>query len=536
MGDWNFADVWECVAEEQPDQAAIVQGRESVSWQAFSERADRLAAWFLDQGVSAQDRVAQYLYNGAPYLESMFGIFKAGLVPVNTNYRYVGDELVHLWTDAGAVGVIYDQEFESIVDSVRDRVPGVKFWLRVPDIYDEITEGPLDRPAPVSASWGRSGDDLYMLYTGGTTGNPKGVLWRQDDWFGALNSTSLYPLGDDADPELVRLAARKPPPTVLPACPLMHGTGAGSAMSALSIGGTVVLLPQHRFVPEDLLDAVDQHGVKSVVLVGDAQARPLLDQLGAEPDRWHLSTLRVIISSGAILSSASKAALHAISPKIVVIDSLGSSEALGAASSISRSSEESHTGRFELGPSTKVITDEGEEVRPGSGEVGRLAVGGRLPLGYHNDEAKTAATFVTVQGARYSIAGDYATVGEDGAITFLGRGSTSINTGGEKVYPDEVESALKTHPAVADAAVVGVPDERFGAAVAALVELTPGHALDVEALRENCRSRIARYKVPRHVFAIDSLNRAANGKLDVHGLQAIAAELSAPDNDRGADS
>ncbi len=482
----------------------------------------------LEQSVDAQDRVAQYLYNGAPYLESMFAIMKAGLVPVNTNYRYVGDELVHLWNDAGVVGVIYDREFEPMVEAVRDRVSSVRWWLSVPDSYRAVTETAAPTQG-VTAPWGRSGDDLYMLYTGGTTGNPKGVLWRQDDWFGALNGTSVRPLGDHADLDLVRDAVVDPGPTVLPACPLMHGTGAGSAMSALAIGGTVVLLPPGRFQPQQLLDAIETNGVKSVVLIGDAQARPVIEAMAAEPGRWDLSALRVIISSGAMLSAEVKAALHAISPKIVVIDSLGSSEALGAASSVSRSAGEGTTGRFQPGPHTKVIDDDGCEIEPGSGQVGRLAVGGRIPLGYHNDPKKTAETFVEVDGQRFAIAGDHATITAEGNIEFLGRGSTSINTGGEKVFPDEVETALKRHPDVVDAAVVGVPDKRFGQAVTALVEMAPGTVLDTGDVRDQCREFIAGYKVPRHVFQIDSLNRAANGKLNYQNLLEIGRQRAAED-------
>ncbi len=529
MSSWNFADVWEVIAHNHPDRPAIVQGDEVVSWQTFDERASLLATWMIDHGVGQQDRVAQYLYNGSAYLESMFAIFKAGLVPVNTNYRYVGDELVHLWNDSGAVGVIYDEAFEDTVAAVRGRVPGVKWWLRIPDQYLAVTNhaGTNHRtPAAVSPAWDRSGDDIYMLYTGGTTGNPKGVLWRQDDWFGALNNTSLRPYGDTTDLDIVASKTETPGPIVLPACPLMHGTGAGSAMSALSIGGTVVLLPPGRFDARQLLDAVDANAVASLVLIGDAQTRPLLAAIDEDPERWNLASLRVIVSSGATLSNDVKARLHALSPDLIVIDALGSSEALGAASSVSRSAGDGETGRFQLGPNTRLLTDDGRDVTPGTDEVGRLAVGGRIPLGYHNDPEKTASTFLTVDGERFAVAGDYATLSTEGTIEFLGRGSGTINTGGEKVYPDEVETALKAHPDIVDAAVVGTPDERFGQVVTGLVQLGPGVTLDEESVRESCRASIAGYKIPRLLFPVESLDRAPNGKLDYTRLGALANDLA----------
>ncbi len=534
VGSWNFADVWEVIARNHPDRPAIIQGDDVVSWRTFDERANGLAHWMLEQGVTHQDRVAQYLFNGSAYLESMFAMFKAGLVPVNTNYRYVGDELVHLWNDSGAVGVIYDATFDEIVDAVRDSVPSVKWWLRVPDEYATVAGPTFDdqtqstESISAEAPWGRSGDDIYMLYTGGTTGSPKGVLWRQDDWFGALNNTSLRPFGEAADLDIVATQTQTRGPIVLPACPLMHGTGAGSAMSALSIGGTVVLLPPGRFDARALLDAVDASAVASLVLIGDAQTRPLLAAIDEDPDRWNLTSLRVIVSSGATLSNDVKARLHALSPSLIIIDALGSSEALGAASSVSRSAGDGETGRFHLGPNTRLLTDDGRDVTPGSSEVGRLAVGGRIPLGYHNDPEKTASTFITVDGQRFAVAGDYATLSAEGTIEFLGRGSGTINTGGEKVYPDEVETALKAHPDIVDAAVVGVPDERFGQVVTGVVQLAVGAVLDEDSIRDSCRESIAGYKIPRLLFAVESLDRAPNGKLDYTRLGALAKELAQP--------
>jgi len=530
MRGWNFADVWEAVAEVAPDRVAVVHGDRRVSWSDLDRHADAVAAWLLGQGLGWQDRVAQYLYNGPEYLESLFGIMKAGLVPVNTNYRYLDDELVHLWSDAGAAAVVFHGSFGPAVERVRSRVPGVGAWLYVDDgsgcpdwatsWADVLAGSEVDHVVP---TWGRSGDDLYLLYTGGTTGMPKGVMWRQDDWFVALNAPGIRPFGDEPDLDLVRREVARPGPVTMPACPLMHGTGGGAAMGALSIGGTVALLARRSFDPVELLDVVESASVKSIYLIGDAQMRPVLDALEAGGRSRDLTSLRIVISSGAMLGAESKRRLHAYLPRVAVIDTLGSSEALGAASSVSQGSDgAAATARFRPGPHTKVIDDDGREVEPGSGEVGRVAVGGRIPLGYHGDPSKTAATFISVDGARYSVAGDHATVAADGMIEFLGRGSVSINTGGEKVFPDEVEAVLKELTAVHDAVVVGVPDERFGSVVTAVVELG-GEITDAEVIA-HARTRLAAFKAPRHIVRVTSIGRAANGKADYQRLRDVAVD------------
>lgn len=313
-------------------------------------------------------------------------------------------------------------------------------------------------------------------------------------------------------------------PGVLPACPLMHGTGAFTAFSSLMLGGFVVTLPQRSFDPVALLEAIGREKVNLVSIVGDAFAKPILRALDAEPERFDLSSLLGIISSGVIWSEETKRGLLRHNPKMMLVDAFSSSEALGMGSSVSTSGAEAATASFKLGERAKVIDEEGREIPPGSGRAGRLALGGRIPVGYYKDDEKTAATFVTIDGARYSVPGDYARVEADGSLTLLGRGSVSINTGGEKVFPEEVEEALKTHPAVRDAAVVGVPDERFGQAITAVVELTAGADASEEELTEHVKARLAHFKAPRHVVFVPSLGRSPAGKVDYRGLASLAGE------------
>ncbi|MFZ9629917.1 MAG: acyl-CoA synthetase [Ilumatobacteraceae bacterium] len=531
---WNLADMWEHIADRMPDALAQRDDHREFTWAEFDRRADGIAATLVAAGAQQQDKVAHYLYNCPEYLESMFGLFKAALVPVNTNYRYTEDELVYLWDNADAVAVIFHASFAERCDRVRGRLPRIRTWLCVDDGHAVCPDWAVPYETAATAAtgrtvppWGRSPDDLYLLYTGGTTGMPKGVMWRQDDMVGSLDAPSRRPLPtvpgwDDFD---ARVA--KPGPRNLPAAPLMHGTGAFNAMWNLALGGSVVTLEGRHFDPVALLDAVERHRVNSMSIVGDAFAKPLLRALDAEPGRWDISSLRVIVSSGVIWAAETKAGLLRHNDRLIMVDSLGSSEAIGMATSTTTADSAgsiASTAKFSLGPNTKVLTEDGREVQPGSGERGRVALRGRTPIGYYKDEAKSAATFVVHDGVRWSIPGDWAEVEADGTLKLYGRGSQCINTGGEKVYPEEVEEALKTHPSVADAAVVGVPDERFGEAITALVELHDGAVLDTAALVAHVREHHAAYKAPKHVLAIDSVGRAANGKLDYKRLKAHALE------------
>jgi acyl-CoA synthetase (AMP-forming)/AMP-acid ligase II len=532
---WNFADIWEWVADHRPEAQAQVQGDRRFTWAEMDRRADGIAATLLAGGATHQDKVAQYLYNCPEYLESMFGLYKAALVPVNTNYRYGEDELSYLWTNADAIAVLFHASLTDRVERVRSRVPGVRTWLHVaddsgvacPDWATPYEDAAASASTRVAAPWGRSGDDLYLLYTGGTTGLPKGVMWRQDDVIGSLDAPSRRPLPAQPSEEALAERLTRPGPVNLPAAPLMHGTGAFNAMWNLCLAGSVVTLMGRSFDVVELLDACEREQVKSMSIVGDAFARPMLRALDAEPGRWDVSGLRVIISSGVMWSAETKAGLLRHNPQLMMIDSLGSSEAIGMANATTTADGSSQTARFQLGPNTRVLTEDGRDVEPGSGQLGRVALRGRTPVGYYKDPEKSATTFAVINGVRYSIPGDWAEVEADGTVKLLGRGSQCINTGGEKVYPEEVEEVLKQHPAVADAAVVGLPDERFGEAVTALVEPLPGGAIDPDEVISHVKAHLAAFKAPKQVIAVASVGRAANGKLDYRRLKEHAAAQAA---------
>ena len=532
---WNLAEIWERVADRFPDSTAQIQGDRTYTWAEFDRRADGVAATLLAAGAQHQDKVAHYLYNSPEFLESMFGLFKAGLVPVNTNYRYTDDELAYLWDNADAVAVIFHGAFTERCDAMRPRSPKVHTWIWVDDGSEPCPEWAIPyETAAASASertvpaWGRSPDDLYLLFTGGTTGMPKGVMWRQDDLVGSLDAPSKQPFPAAPGWDAFDARVSKPGPRNLPAAPLMHGTGAFNAMWNLVLGGSVVTTVGRHFDPVELLDTIQSQRVNSMSIVGDAFAKPLLRALDAEPDRWDISSLRVMVSSGVIWTSGTKAGLLRHNPRLIMVDSLGSSEAIGMASNTttaeSAGSNETSTAKFSLGPNTKVLTEDGREVVPGSGERGRVALRGRTPVGYYKDEAKSASTFITFEGVRWSIPGDFAEVEAGGTLKLYGRGSQCINTGGEKVYPEEVEEALKLHPSIADAAVVGVPDERFGEAITALVEAHAGSTIDERELIAHVRETLAAYKSPKRVLTVDSIGRAANGKLDYKKLKAEALD------------
>ncbi len=540
MTGWNFADVWETVAETIPAAPALLHGDRVVTWADFDARADGVAAAMLAAGISEGTTIAQYLTNRPEYLEAVFAAFKLGLAPVNTNYRYVDDELVYLWDNADTAVVVFEGDFTERIEGLRDRVPGVRLWLWVDDgngpcpewaePYEAAATAPAGRTA---APWGRSGDSLYLIYTGGTTGMPKGVMWRNHDLVLVLNDGAPRSrrLPETPDLDHIRTIASTPGYRTLPACPLMHGTGAFNAFTALSIGGSVVTLTNHHFDAVELLDTIEAQQVNNTAIVGDAFARPILAALDAEPERWDISSLRVMLSSGVMWSQAVKQGLLRHNPDMMLVDTLGSSEAIGMAKSVSSGSEAdgaSATATFSLGPDTKVITDDGIEVQPGDDLVGKLAIRGHVPVGYYKDPVKSAETFVQIDGANYSMPGDYARVESDGTLVLLGRGSVCINTGGEKVFPEEVEESLKEHALVHDAVVVGLPDERFGQAITAVVEPVPGTTPDEVELIAHVKSRMAHYKAPKRVLLVDSLGRAANGKIDYKRWTAHATDVLAP--------
>ena len=540
-GGWNYAEVWEAIAARLPDAPAQRHAGAQWTWRQFDERADALAAHLLARGAVEQDKVAQYLYNGPEYLESVFAAFKAGLAVVNTNYRYTPDEIVYLWDNADVVAVVFHGAFADHCAAVRSRLPRIHTWLWVDDgsgpcpawatPYEAVTSPWPGRTVP---PWGRSGDHLVLLYTGGTTGLPKGVMWRQDDLFRALDRLSRRRLPPPDDVAGLVAQLDRPGPSSLPAAPLMHGTGLVNALTTLTSGGSVVTLAGRHFDPVELLDTVERQGVKSMTIVGDAFGRPILRALDGEPSRWDLSSLRVIISSGVMWSKATKDGLLRHNDRLILVDTLGSSEAMGMATSATTSDDSVASATFQLAADARVITERGTDVVPGSGELGLVAMAGPMPLGYYKDAAKTAATFRTIDGVRYTIPGDWATIDADGTARLLGRGSQCINTGGEKVYPEEVEEVLKLHPAVADAAVVGVPDDRFGEAIRAVVEPNGGAEVDEAALIAHVKARLAAYKAPKRVISVPSINRAANGKLDYKSLREAALRSPDPTMTKGS--
>ena len=542
MSTWNYGDVWEAVADVLPDAPALTHGQRTLTWGELDRRADNLARWFLHAGTGHQDKVAIYLYNCSEYLEATFGCFKIGLVPINTNYRYADNELVYLWENADAVAVIFHGTFVDRIEGIRDKT-AVRSWLWVDDgtapcppwavPYEGVATATVDvggsgsgDPGRVHSPWGRGPDDIYMLYTGGTTGMPKGVMWRQDDLFSRLNGAGFRRYPDDGDVNDVRAELERSGPgmTLMPACPLMHGTGAFTSIECLSEGGRVVTLPSRHFDPIELLDTVEKERVNGLVIVGDAFAKPILASLDAHPDRWDLSSLMGMVSSGVMWSEEVKEGLLRHHGTMLLVDAFSSSEAIGIGSSVSSGSSAAHTARFTLGPEVRVLDADGHDVEPGSGRSGVLALTGRIPLGYYKDQAKTTATFRTIDGIRYSVPGDYAEVGEDGTIHLLGRGSVCINTGGEKVYPEEVEAVLKSHPAVGDALVIGLPDARWGEVVVGVVEPATGEAWPgIGSIQAHCRSRLAGYKIPRTLFVVPSVERMPSGKADYRWARSVAA-------------
>jgi 3-oxocholest-4-en-26-oate---CoA ligase len=525
---WNFGTVFESVADAIPEHTALVQDDRRRSWREFDERAARLAAALRDLGLGPDSKVAFYLYNSNEYLETLFATFKLRAVPANVNYRYTEQELAYLLDNSDAEVVVFHGSLGERVGRVHDQAPKLRAAVQVGDgtplldgalRYEDLMAAhePMERIE-------RSGDDVLFLYTGGTTGMPRAVIWRHEDLFAALAplAYSFFGVEMPADSKEAGALARKVHesglvPVHLPASPLMHGTGQFSSLQVLFLGGTIVTLESRRFDPHELWRVVEREGVTQIAIVGDAFAKPMvraLEEAEARGEPYDLSSLLLVISSGVMWSEPVKRALMERRP-VIAYDQLGSSEGVGFASAISTAESDGETGKFSLGPDTKVFTEDGREVKPGSGEVGHLAVGGRLPVGYYKDPGKTAATFRVVDGKRYSIPGDFATVEEDGTITLLGRGSVSINSGGEKIFPEEVEEAVKRHPGVADVVVVGVPDERFGEAVAAVVAPAPGAHPDQDEIAAAVeRIGLASFKRPRHVIVVDEVPRGPNGKAD----------------------
>jgi fatty-acyl-CoA synthase len=534
MTAWTFADVWEAIAANQPGRPSQIQGERVVTWGEFDARADGLAAHLLAAGLGRQAKVAAYLYNGPEYLETYFAAFKAGLAPVNTNYRYGAEELFYLFDNADAEAIVFHSGFAATLEPIRARLNKVKAWVAVAEPGHPVPSWASDYEAivgntpaqrPVRAPWGRSPDDLLLLYTGGTTGMPKGVMWRQDDLFNVIGAGGHAAFGIEPITSIAEAGERVdlngPRPLItLVAPPLMHGTGQFSAFITLNLGGAVATLPSRQFSAIELWNEAERLAVDNIVIVGLAFSTPMLEALEANPGRWNLSSIRMMSSSGSMWSYENKKGLLAHCTNAVIADSLGSSEAVGLGASASAPGAEAQTAAFMLGPTCAVFTEDGRRVEPGSPERGQVATSGFIPVGYYKDPEKSAKTFKVFEGIRWSVPGDWAEVNADGSLKLLGRGSQCINTGGEKVFPEEVEEALKTSGLVRDAVVVGLPDKRFGERICAVVELESGaEAPSLAEMADHVKAHLAAYKAPRELVVVDTIGRAPNGKVDYKAIK-----------------
>ncbi len=537
---WHFASIWEAIADVIPQAPALACGETRRSWRAFEDRGARVAAALEAAGLARGAKVGLYASNRNEYLEAQFGVFKAGCCPINVNYRYSEAELVYLLENAEAEVLVFDARFAPRVAAIQGQLPRVRLFVAIDDGSGGALEGAVGfedliaahAPAPRRT---QSEDDIYMLYTGGTTGMPKGVMMRQGDFSRAVTGALAASLRGLAAPEdvgalvaLVReLNTAGEAPVSLPACPLMHGTGCwGGAFGPHALGGLVVTLRGDHFDPDAMWRAVSREQVSDLVIVGDAFAKPLLAALrgaheaGRAPD---LSRLKRIISSGVMFSREVKQGLLELAD-VTIIDVMGSTEGGMGSSVVSRANPPGDTARFMPNPGVKVFDAADREVTPGSDEVGMVASAGAAQLGYYKDAAKTAATFRVIDGVRYSFPGDFARIAADGSLILLGRGSVCINTGGEKVFPEEVEEAFKAHPDIFDCLVVGVPDPRFGERVTAVLSLCEGRSFDEPSLLDFARTRVAGYKLPRRVLVVDEVRRAPNGKADYKWAKQAALE------------
>ncbi len=538
----SLAEVQEAVANAYPDRECIVWKDRRLSYGEFNQRTRRLGNYLAGRGLgvrkpraalngweSGQDHLAIYMYNRPEYLEAMYGAYKARTAPFNVNYRYVEEELVYLFRDSAARAVVYQAAFAPLVEQVRRATGGPEVLLQVADESgNALLEGAVDyEEALASASADApadppSADDLYILYTGGTTGMPKGVLWRPSDiYFAALGGA--IPGGGGEHPDLDSVvAAAAGGLRVLPSPPFMHGAAHWASMNAFHTGGTVVIQEDtERLVPKDIWGTVARDGVQVLLIVGDAFARPLLDEL--ETTKEDLSSLVVIVSGGAALNVGYKQQFLDRLPSLMILDGMGSSEGGSQGANMSTRDGGASTGTFQPTPGNCVLDESMDHVLAGDGdEIGWFARAGRVPLGYLGDAAKTAKTFPTIHGVRYSVPGDRARQLADGRIEVLGRDSVTINSGGEKIFAEEVEQAIKHHDAVYDVVCVGRPSERWGQEVVAIVALREGATADADALRAEAEKHIARYKLPKDVIFLDKVERSPSGKADYRWAKEIA--------------
>jgi acyl-CoA synthetase (AMP-forming)/AMP-acid ligase II len=536
---FNIADLFERAVDAVPDRTAVVCGDRSLTFAEFDAESNRLANHLLAEGIGTGDHIGIYAQNSVEWLIAMIAAFKVRGVPININFRYVEDELVYLFDNADLVALVHDRGYIDRIASVTERVPGLRHLVTIEDgsDADPATIGSIAWADAVGAASTdrpqveRSGDDHYVLYTGGTTGLPKGVVWRHEDVFYALGGgvdaytneriTHGQELADKA-------RASDAPMVALNTPPLMHGAAQWGSLRFLFEGNTVVFV--RNFSPEAVFDAIEANRVTTIVITGDAMARPLVETLAEQPDRWDLSSLFVVSSSAVVFSPSLKEQMLDLLPDIIIVDAIGSSES-GMNGMVVQTKGETatHGGggpTVKAGRDAAVLDDDLNPMEPGTGVIGKLARGGNIPVGYYKDPVKTAATFVTAaDGNRYAVAGDFARLEADGTITLLGRGSVCINSGGEKIFPEEVEGVLKAHPAVYDTIVVGVPDDRWGQAVCAVVQPRDLEAPpSLASLADHCRSHLAGYKLPRHLVLTDEIVRSPSGKPDYPWASVLAKE------------
>lgn len=535
---YQIADIFEAIADAVPDRIAIVCGDDRLTYAQLDERATRMAHALESRGIKRGDHIGTYMHNSAAYVTTMIAAFKIGAVPININYRYVEEELKYLFHNADLKALVHDRQFSDRIAAVSGQCPDLRVFVSVEDrsgadlsaigsldFEDVVSQSPMQRDFS-----GRSGDDIFIIYTGGTTGMPKGVMWRHEDiffaGFGGGNPTG-EPF-ESIEAMVEHVAAGTMQLGMLVAAPLIHGAAQLGTFIGLFAGNKVIYQP--RFDPDDVVRLIDAEKVNTISLVGDAMARPISDALDANAASGakDVSSLFIIASAGAIFSQPVKERLKKVLPNCGLIDSYGSTETGFQGTGAGGESRSFGQGlSFAMNDRTVVIDDDKKRIEPGSGERGRVALTGYVPMGYYNDPKKTAETFVVLDGLRYSITGDIAEVEADGTIKLFGRESACINSGGEKIFTEEVENALKSFEPVYDAVVVGVDDDQWGQRVTALISLEANATAPSEAdIQEHARSKVAGYKVPKEVFFVDEVFRGPNGKADYKMAKQIATDLS----------
>ena len=536
----NFASLWENIADLIPNETAIICGDQKKTWSEYDVVSSKLATGLSQAGLKTYSKAGLYLHNSNEYLEAQYSIFKIGGIPINVNYRYKSEELLYLLDNSDCEALFYQACYGDQINKIKNSLPGIKIWIEVEDNSESQVDGcvlfsSLIQTCNEMSRWKRPEDIIYMLYTGGTTGMPKGVMYNQAEFIQGMFKT-LRGMGYELPADLSKineyisdLHAKKELPVSLVGCPLMHGTGMWlGCFVPHNLGGAVATIPGLGFDPDKIWQECSRVNVTNIVIVGDAFARPMLNALEIAKENnqpYDLSSLKQITSSGVMWSAEVKAGLlkhH----DMRLMDTMGSTEG-GMGASVSTRDSLAETATFKLNPGMIVLKDNGELVEPGSDETGLLGISGdmaMIPIGYYKDAKKSAETFREYKGTRYSFPGDYAKIESDGSIILLGRGSNCINSAGEKIYPEEVEEALKKDPLIFDCLVVGMPDERFGQKIVAIVSTVGNKIIDESEILANVRERLAGYKLPKIILFSEIVERAPNGKANYKWAKLFAAQ------------